>query len=385
MRILITAAIYVAQGIYAVLRLLPRRRKVVMLSRQADLPSRDFTLLAEELRREDPSLEVVVRCRFIQKGLIARSAYVGEILVQMYHLATSRVCVLDGYSVPLSILDHHDDLFVMQLWHALGAIKQFGYQSIGQPGGRSAGIARAMHMHRNYDVVLCGGPGSIQAFATAFDVDPQTVLPLGLPRVDYLRDACKRLNASTPVPTTAMLHERYPRLADSSKTVVLYAPTFRWHGGSAYRNVIEAFAEDAVTLVIKPHDLESVTIPDARVIDATGIDVLDLLPMCDAVVTDYSAVAFEAACIEKPVYFYVYDIDEYRSAPGLNIDPLVEMPTMAFTDIAPIATRIREGHHDVEAVRAFCERYGPPGDRACTPRIAESIIDHVPSDRAPRR
>ena len=380
MRILITVAIYVARAIYAVLGLLPRRRKVVMLSRQADLPSKDFTLLAEELRREDPSLEIVVRCRFIQKGLAARAAYVGEVLVQMYHLATSRVCVLDGYSVPLSILDHRDQLFVIQAWHALGAVKRFGYQSIGQPGGRSAAIARAMHMHRNYDVVLCGGPGSVETFAAAFDVALRAVLPLGLPRVDYVRQARETRGSSGPVPAIARLRERYPRLADGSKTVVLYAPTFRWHGGSAYRDVIAAFSEDEVTLVIKPHDLESATISDAHVIDATGIDVLDLLPICDVVVTDYSAVAFEAACIDLPVYFYVYDIDEYRSGLGLNIDPLVEMPSLAFVDLAPIAERIGKGLHDMEAVRAFSSRYVPARDGTCARRIAELILDHVPAD-----
>lgn len=379
MRTLISIAIHVARLIHALLRLLPRRNKVVMLSRQANEPSKDFALLAEELQRRAPSLEVVVRCHFIHKSTLARFIYLSEVLVQMYHLATARVCIVDGYIVPLSILDHQDDLFVVQLWHALGGIKQFGYQSVGQPGGRSAAIARSMHMHRNYDVVLCGGPGSIAVFAEAFEMSAETVLPLGLPRVDYLRDACA--DPARPVVTPALsdLIGRYPRLRDRSGSVVLYAPTFRSHRGSAYPEVIAAFANSGLTLVVKPHDLESVDLAFDHVIDATGIDVLDLLPLCDAVVTDYSAVAFEAACIGKPVYYYVYDVEAYRRDRGLNIDPLLTMPSMSSVDIDELVIAVTERREDIEAVCAFREAYVPPQDVRCTTSIADLVFTHLPS------
>jgi CDP-ribitol ribitolphosphotransferase len=378
MRILITAAIHVARALYAVLELFGRRHKVVMLSRQADTPSKDFTLLAEELRRQDPAVEIVVRCRFIGPTLLQRTAYLGEVLIQMYHLATSRACVLDGYSVPLSILNHRGELYVVQLWHALGAIKRFGYQAVGQPGGRSAAVARAMHMHRNYDVVLCGGPMSVDVFAAAFDVDPRSVLPLGLPRVDHLRQAQAEHDSGRTSAALATLRQRHPRLADTSKTVVLYAPTFRWHRGSAYQEVISAFSADPFTLVVKPHDLESAAVGGAHVVDATGIDVLDLLPLCDVVVTDYSAVAFEAACIVKPVYFYVHDIDDYREAPGLNIDPLEVLPQMASRDLEELVGWISRLDYNADAAAAFREGYAPARDAVCTPEIARLILSRLP-------
>ena len=46
----------------------------------------------------------------------------------MYYLATSKVCVLDGYCIPASILKHKKKLKIIQIWHASGAIKKFGYQ-----------------------------------------------------------------------------------------------------------------------------------------------------------------------------------------------------------------------------------------------------------------
>jgi CDP-ribitol ribitolphosphotransferase len=296
----------------------------------------------------------------------------------MYHLATSRVCVVDGYIVPVSILSHNDRLFVVQMWHALGAIKQFGYQSLGRPGGRGVDVARTMRMHRNYDAVLCGGPGAVPAFSSAFDVDPGIVLPLGLPAVDALRHAAAEHSAGAP-PSEAVTHlrERYPRLADRSKTVVLYAPTFRKNGEIAYQDIVRALGPERFTLVIKPHDLEEADVSGEHVVDASGIAVVDLLTECDIVVTDYSAVAFEAFAIERPVYFWVFDIEQYRSAQGLNIDPLEVLPDVSSTSISDIAAWIVAGAYPADAVAAFARDHVPPRGRQCTRDIAELVLSHV--------
>ena len=47
------------------------------------------------------------------------------------------------------------DQTIVQIWHALGAVKQFSYQCLDRPGGQTSALARAMDMHRNYDYVLC--------------------------------------------------------------------------------------------------------------------------------------------------------------------------------------------------------------------------------------
>ena len=65
MHAVIVVATWFAQALYALLKLLPQRRKVVFLSRQSDHPSRDFKMLASQLEALDPSIDVVVRCKFI--------------------------------------------------------------------------------------------------------------------------------------------------------------------------------------------------------------------------------------------------------------------------------------------------------------------------------
>jgi CDP-ribitol ribitolphosphotransferase len=364
--------IAIARVFNTLLRLLPVRRTVVFLSRQSDTPSRDFTMLADEIRELDPSIGVVTRCRMVPSNPVGRLAYGAEALAQMYHLATSRVCVIDGYIMPVSVLDHRDSLTVIQMWHALGAIKRFGHQAIDRPGGRPGHVARALRMHCNYDLVLCGGEGAIPAFSEAFGVDPSRVMPLGLPRVDFLSERGEEHDAVLARLTTLL-----PGLNETSKPRVLYAPTFRRHGATGYAAVTEAFDAERFTLVVKPHDLEAGAVHGSHAIDASGVDVLDLLHACDAVVTDYSAVAFEAAAAEVPVYFYVFDIDEYEQAHGLNLDPIAEFGADASRDAGALAERIAAGTHDAGTSTALTTRFLPADRHGCTRSIAELCVAKV--------
>jgi len=227
-------------------------------------------------------------------------------------------------------------------------------------------------MHANYDAVLCGGPGSVAAFAEAFAVEPDKVQPLGLPRVDFLLAHAGDSIAQSDSAQLRLLAERNPRLTESGRTVVLYAPTFRNGGSTDLGPVIEAFAGEQWTLVVKPHDLEQASLLAEHVVLASGIDIARLLPICDVLITDYSAVAFEALVLGKPVYFWVYDIDDYRESHGLNIDPLVELPESSSREIVDIARRIAQGHYDTRAARRFAELYVPQS-ASCTRRIVELI------------
>jgi CDP-ribitol ribitolphosphotransferase len=155
--------------------------------------------------------------------------------------------------------------------------------------------------------------------------------------------------------------------------VVLYAPTFRKLGEDRYQDVAARFADHRYTLIVKPHPLENASVEGANVVNAGAFDIVDVLPVCDAVITDYSAVAFEAAVMDVPVSFFVYDIDRYVDDCGLNIDPLVEMAAVASREIGPLADGIdvRDTHPEVtEMLRA---RYAsaPAG---CTDRLAERIL-----------
>ena len=340
---------------YFVCALFPRRDKVSFLSRQSSRPF-DFALLEPEIRRSLPGYDIVWSC-------VPESGSFGPLLAfrQVWHAATSRVCIVDGYVPAVSVPKSHEGALCVQLWHALGAMKRFGYQALDTPDGRSSKAASALRMHRGYDMVVAGLPGAVPAFAEAFDCSEKRILPLGLPRVDYLLSSefederARRQRAAV---------ERLDIDRDRWRAVVLYAPTLRRGvaGGDAWfdrstEELTRAFGEIDAALVVAGHPLQADVQHDGgNVAFLRGAASIDVLSWVDYVVTDYSAVAFEAAVASKKVLFYVPDIEEYRRSPGLNVDPLEEYPQLSFKDADSLASAVASDiRTDGSKVRPFDE------------------------------
>ena len=72
----------------------------------------------------------------------------------MYIIARSRVIIVDGYNIPTSMLKHKKNTTIIQIWHALAAVKKFGYQSVGYADGINPKLAKVLEMHKNYDYVI---------------------------------------------------------------------------------------------------------------------------------------------------------------------------------------------------------------------------------------
>ena len=129
-----------ARAIYAVLKLLPAQRKVVLITREPRQITVDFALLKDALRRKHPDHRVVVI-----KHKKLSPAYIPKAFREMYHLATCSGCLVDGYIIPVSILTHRKDLRIGQIWHALGALKKFGHLASGTREGPNPRVAATMH------------------------------------------------------------------------------------------------------------------------------------------------------------------------------------------------------------------------------------------------
>jgi CDP-ribitol ribitolphosphotransferase len=129
---------------------LKAQNKVVMLSRESDTVPLDFRLLEKELHRRSPQTEVVYFCRKMTKHINVFS-YCWFLVRSLYHIATASVAVTDTYSIQLCVLPPKKGLTVVQIWHAVGAVKKFSYQCLDTANGHSSAIARQMCMHKNYD------------------------------------------------------------------------------------------------------------------------------------------------------------------------------------------------------------------------------------------
>ena len=372
--------VWLARLLYRACCLFPQRRKIVLLSRQAARPL-DFALLEPELSRRFPGRRIVWCC-VAEIGRMSVSLMVRQI----WHVATAELCLVDGYVPAVSLPKRHRSR-VVQVWHALGAIKKFGYQALDTPAGRPSRIARELRMHRGYDLVIAGLPGAVPVFSEAFDVPEEKIAALGLPRVDYLRSPSfaerrrKRFTRADRVLAEAFV--RYPEDV-RERPLVLYAPTFRKANADehwlahAVDDLRQALAGANVRIAVAGHPLEhahdEAGEAGAPVAFVHGVATIDLLHAASYVVTDYSTVAFEAGFAERPVLFYVPDIDEYRLSPGLNIDPLRDLPTLSSQSAAGLAPVIAgEKPYDAGAFRAFMEWKARGVDDGAIERIADLL------------
>lgn len=374
-KLILTIAKWGLGLLYLLFKPFPVRDKVVMLSRESDAPPVDFVLLEEELKRVSPETEVLFFCRKMTKKTNPFT-YCVFLLKSLYHIATACVAVTDTYSIPLCVLKHKKELKIIQVWHAVGAVKQFSYQCLDRPGGHSTQMARQMCMHRNYDYILCTSEATRQTYVQAFDVPREKILTLGMPRVDYIQ---------RPDPG---IRERYiaqhPELA--GKKLALYLPTFREGLDEGVSALVEAAKpyRDEVTLLVKPHPLSQFELPQENR-TGKGWSTYDLMKVCDLVITDYSASSLEASLLHKPVYFYLFDKEEYLRTQGLNIDPEQELPLACFRKAEQLMRAIALGGYDQGALEAFRSRYIETAEENNTENIVRFLLPFLPGKTAPVR
>lgn len=342
------------------------KKKIVYLSRQSNELSMDMRLLSEEIQRTCPDVRQVFRLRMIDPGILSKIRYMFGMIGDLYHIAGAKVAICDTYSIPISCLKHKESLVVIQTWHALGAIKKFGWQSVGKDEGRSEAMSQAMHMHENYDYVLTPSRATGEFYREAFRVEDQKLCVLTLPHVDYMLDGRSDREHLTKL---------YPALRH--KKLLLYVPTFR----NGEKEIVESFAkefalDEQYELVISLHPLSKVA--DKRRYEvAGGYNSFDLMKMADVIVTDYSACAFEASLLQVPVYFYVPDYELYKDNRGLNIDLEKELADCTFRDAAALRDALYASGETVQERKRqlgeFAKRY-VENTEDCTKKMAAFVI-----------
>ena len=358
--------------IYFFIKLFTKQKnKVTMLSRQSDSINLDFRLLRDELKNceEGENIEVKILCKKIPKNIWGRIKYCFFVIKNMYHIAESKVCVVDGYNIPISALKHKKGLEIIQIWHAMGAIKKFGFQVIGRKEGSTTKIARIMKMHANYTCVTCTSQATRKFYAEAFKTDINKIKVLGMPRLDYVLGKNNEIDKNVE-----KLLKQYPKL--KNKPIILYVPTFRKKETIDIDKVINEIDEEKYNLIVRLHPLDETKVDKKYIIDKE-YSTYDLLKVADFVVTDYSAIAFETAALNKPLYFYLYDIRKYSRKRGVNIDLETEMKDCTRTSFDEIMKLINSEEYNFEELRKFREKYVETFDTDNTKRIANYIREKI--------
>lgn len=360
---------HLMNAIYMIFKMFKTKNKVTFISRQTNKKNIDFNLIIDKLKKEDPNIKVKILNKKLEKNLISIIVYVIHMFEQMYHIATSKVVIIDGYCILISILKHKKSLKVIQIWHALGSFKKFAYSIINKNEGTKLELAKVMKMHENYDYILTSSEFSKQYFKEAFNASEELMKVIPLPRVDFLKSETYKEDAKEK------FYDIYNEISPE-KHKILYVPTFRKNNEDKLDDIINNINYEKFDLILKTHDGEEIiyTNKDKYISKKTEFTGLELLHVADYVITDYSAIVYEAAVAKKPIYFYNYDYNEYMNNRGLYIDYFKEMPGPISKDINVLLNKIENEPFDYSKLEEFENKYITNEYKNNTDKIVELIL-----------
>jgi teichoic acid ribitol-phosphate primase len=353
------------------------RDRIVLATARVPILEGNLAAIHGAIVERHPGRPVELLLEPYSYGLMGKLRYLLRLVRGMYHLRTAGLFVVDNAYLPVHVAPHRPGTTVVQVWHAVAALKRFGLDALTPPGD-----PERRFLHRHYDYVVCTAERSRGPWSAAFGVPLDRVLPLGTPRTDVFADPAALERSRRHVLA------RHPGLR--GRRVVLYAPTFRGRGAAKHasgaldgRALRAALPTDHV-LVLKTHpNLDPAATPTDGfdlVIDPTT-EINDLLTAADVLVTDYSSSIFEWALLRRPLVLLVPDLDAYEADPGLYLDYRTEMIGAQVMDTAGVARAVLSATVDQATWDAFIERNFGTDIGHASERFVERFVTR-PGDRA---
>lgn len=293
-----------------------------------------------------------------------------------YYLATAKVLLVDDYIQLLYSLPRREENSLIQVWHACGAFKTFGFSRLGRPGGQK----QKSKAHRNYDYCTVSSSEICKYYAEGFGLSVEKVIPTGVPRTDMFFSEEYKLKSRTA------FYEKYPYLKD--KKIILFAPTFRGKGKKTGHYPLARF--DAVkiyehfdgeyVIIVKHHPFVKTRaeIPEeyeGKIIDMSEEEELnELLFVTDLLITDYSSVVFEAGLLNIPMLFYAYDLQNYIASRGFYYEYASFVPGKIVYNMPALIKAIEKKDFEMEKIEPFKHRFFDELDGKAGQRVADLIL-----------
>ena len=293
-----------------------------------------------------------------------------------YYMATAKVLLVDDYIELIYKIPRREDNYLIQVWHACGAFKTFGFSRLGRPGGQK----QKNNAHRNYDFCTVSSSEICKYYAEGFGLSLEKVVPTGVPRTDIFFSEEYKEKARNEI------YSKYPHL--KGKNVILFAPTFRGNGKKSgyypenrfdFIKLYEHFKGEYV-IIIKHHPFVNnrVEIPaeyEGKIIDMSDNEELnELLFITDVLITDYSSVVFEASLLDIPMLFYSFDLQNYIATRGFYYEYDSFVPGKIVYNMDSLIEAIDKKDFESEKIDAFKHKFFDELDGKAGQRVANLIV-----------
>lgn len=201
--------------------------------------------------------------------------------------------------------------------HGMTGIKHIGSDI----NNKSTQFGNDIHKERRDIIFVEGNLTEINILERAMKLSQNYFKNTGLPRNDELfsinDEKVKVLRKKMGIP--------------NDKKVILYAPTFRDNTRSKNRGVTlnppinfdyweEKLGTEYVLLFTAHYEISNlIDIPKSEfIINAFKYpEINDLLIVSDILISDYSSIFFDFALLERPIFSFAFDFDEYKRERGL--------------------------------------------------------------------
>lgn len=218
------------------------------------------------------------------------------------------------------------------------------------------------------------------------------LLEKGYPRNDFLFNYTEDDIAKMKRKIFGYYYLEYEKQIKKKK-IILYAPTWRpdqYERGVGYtqecmldiEKLQKSLGEDYIILfrvhsnIASKFDFKKY---DGFIYDVSSImDINEIYVISDILVTDYSSVLFDYANLQRPMIFFMYDLEHYRDdGNGFYIDIEKELPgkiVKTNEELEKEILRISNEFKYDEKYKKFNEKYNYLDDGDATKRVVEEIF-----------
>ena len=351
-----------------------KQNKITFISLRRNDVSGNFAFIYDKIK-DDKSLDI----HFILNEHTISFMSFGEIFDFTKSCATSKIVVLDEFTPMIHYIDLRKDTKLVQLWHACGAFKTFGFTRLSKPKGSP----QTTRNHRSYDYVTVSSTYCKKCHSEGFGINTDNVVATGIPRTDVFFDEDYKNKARTA------FYSKYPQFA--GKRIILFAPTFRGTVKETAFYPTELFDVEKVcknipddyVIIVKHHPFVNDVQPipahlSDRVIDLSAESELnDLLFVTDVIITDYSSLVFEASLLYIPMIFYAFDLEKYINERDFYFDFKEYVPGKIAYSLDELIEALNTRDFCEERIGPFADMFFDNRDGKATDRVVKLLYDNL--------
>lgn len=369
--------------IFKLFNILPvKKKKVVLYLIHNSKFQGNLRYIYDEMKRRDQSFRFIVvskeelfgsqkQNRFAR--LIHKIGHTFYFYVCLnYHFATAEYIGMNDNFLPLAYMPLKKEVCLFQVWHGAGAFKRFGLSTETDP------LVRRLVKQGNQRLCALFVTSShiIPYYEEAFGVKRDVIYPVGVPVIDSYYNENNRKKAEEE------FYAQFPEL--KGKRLILYTPTFR---GSDKENeeilshfdgemIREKLGEEYRVLVRLHPQIHSKQNQYAKnMVDVTNYkDIKQLYYVSDLLINDYSSVVVEYAILQKPIYLYAYDLEQYDRGFYEPFEELVPGPIVK--NMEQLIAAMKQDMDGYEAKRKeFLNKEYDYFDADSTKRVVDIILN----------